>query len=89
LKNNKTGAWNWTAAKREAFGNDLAGVELWSVTHEVNQNKSDSPPQDWMPPLGEFHCEYILSWIEVKSVWGLFMSEEEGAFLWEKVSSCC
>jgi hypothetical protein len=84
----QTGAWNWTSSKREAFGNDLTGPELWTTTHEVNGAKGDKAPQVWMPPIKSFHCTYLLSWVEVKSVWGLFVSEEESDFLWTKLEAC-
>lgn len=50
----KSGAAAWTTAQRQAFANDLTNPQLWAVTDNVNQSKSDSGPEDWKPPLGKF-----------------------------------
>lgn len=57
----KSGAAAWTTPQRQAFANDLANPQLVAVTGRVNQAKSDSGPEDWMPPLSELrvlpdHC---------------------------------
>lgn len=49
---NKSGASEWTTEEREAFANDLDIPQLLAVTDNVNQEKSDSGPEEWLPPLG-------------------------------------
>jgi hypothetical protein len=50
----KSGAAAWTTAQRQAFANDLTNPQLWAVTDNVNQAKSDSGPEDWKPPLSMY-----------------------------------
>lgn len=45
-----SGASEWTAAQRQAFANDLVRPQLFAVTDNVNQSKSDKDPAEWMPP---------------------------------------
>ncbi len=45
-----SGAWAWTTSRRQTYANDLGGPELWAVTDNVNQSKSDKDPAEWQPP---------------------------------------
>src|SRR5690242_17612845 len=61
-----SGAWAWTTSKRESFANDLTDPQLWAVTDNVNQSKSDQSPDSWKPPLSSFYCTYARAWVRVK-----------------------
>ena len=46
-----SGAWNWTAAQRQTFANDLSDPRaLIAVTAGQNRSKSDRDPSNWIPP---------------------------------------
>ncbi|EEP81823.1 hypothetical protein UREG_06688 [Uncinocarpus reesii 1704] len=75
----KSGARDWTTAKRRGFANDLVNPQLIAVTDNVNQEKGDKGPEDWRPPLlcgsrgmpfadaytpGSYHCTYSRMWIK-------------------------
>ncbi|KAL1956893.1 hypothetical protein VTO42DRAFT_6741 [Malbranchea cinnamomea] len=84
----KSGAADWTTARREAFANDLDNPQLIAVTDEVNQQKGDKGPEDWRPPLASYHCTYAQMWIKVKSVYDLTITSDEKAALEEMLDTC-
>ena len=84
----QSGASTWTTARREAFANDIDGPQLWAVTDNVNQAKSDKGPEEWKPPLESFWCTYARSWIKVKSDWELSVTEDEKGALEDMLGSC-
>ncbi|WP_232831968.1 HNH endonuclease family protein [Nocardiopsis sp. FIRDI 009] len=85
----RSGASEWTTAERERFANDLdASPQLWAVSASSNRSKSDEDPGDWLPPLESFHCDYAVSWIEVKHVWELTVDQDEAESLREVLAGC-
>ncbi len=74
----RSGAWKWSAARRQAYANDL-GVSwtLRAVTDNVNQEKSDDDPTNWLPPLESANCVYLTEWVAVKIRWKLSVDAEE------------
>ncbi|MFM9166051.1 MAG: HNH endonuclease family protein [Candidatus Limnocylindrus sp.] len=74
----RSGAWKWSAARRQAYANDL-GVAwtLRAVTDNVNQEKSDDDPTYWLPPLESATCLYLTEWVSVKIRWKLSVDAEE------------
>ena len=74
----RSGAWKWSAARRQSYANDL-GVSwtLRAVTDNVNQEKSDDDPTNWLPPLESATCIYLTDWVAVKIRWKLTIDAEE------------
>lgn len=74
----RSGAWKWSATRRQAYANDL-GVAwtLRAVTDNVNQEKSDDDPTNWLPPLESATCVYLTDWVAVKIRWKLTIDSEE------------
>ena len=74
----RSGAWKWSAARRQSYANDL-GVAwtLRAVTDNVNQEKSDDDPTNWLPPLESATCTYLTDWVAVKIRWKLTIDTEE------------
>ncbi|KAK6346054.1 hypothetical protein TWF730_010387 [Orbilia blumenaviensis] len=83
-----SGASNWTTERRGEFANDMKNPQLWATKDSVNQAKSDSSPDKWKPPLETFYCSYASAWVEVKSVWGLTITEAEKAALQGMLNTC-
>lgn len=74
----RSGAWKWSAARRQAYANDLgASWTLRAVTDNVNQSKSDDDPTYWLPPLESANCVYLVEWVAVKIRWKLTVDAEE------------
>jgi len=83
-----SGASAWTQEQRKAFANDLERPQLWAVTDNVNQSKSDKAPDEWRPPLESFWCTYATDWIAVKHYYELSVTSAEQAALSEMLDHC-
>lgn len=84
-----SGASGWTAARREAYANDLdAGRSLVAVTARSNRSKSDQDPSTWLPPLADARCTYAADWVSTKLRWGLTVDQAEADALAELAEGC-
>ncbi|MEU9578832.1 HNH endonuclease family protein [Streptomyces chilikensis] len=84
-----SGASGWTAGERQAFANDLDDPRsLIAVSAASNRSKSDQDPATWMPPTAAYHCEYVTTWVVVKTRWGLTVDEAERDALAGVLSQC-
>jgi len=83
-----SGAWAWSASRRQTYANDLGGPELWAVTDNVNQSKGDRDPATWQPPLPSFQCTYAKAWIQVKWYYGLSIDSVEKSALTSMLGTC-
>jgi hypothetical protein len=82
-----SGAHSWTAARREAYANDLGDYRtLVGVTDNVNQSKSDQDPATWLPTYDK--CRYVAEWVAVKIRWGLTADSAEKSVLNSYAASC-
>lgn len=88
LTSSQSGANNWSTAKRTQFANDIDLPQLWAVTDNVNQQKSDKSPDFWKPPLKSFYCTYSKSWVAVKYGYGLSVTSAEKSALTSMLSTC-
>ncbi|TDV50681.1 HNH endonuclease family protein [Actinophytocola oryzae] len=84
----RTGASSWTAARREAFANDLDSPQLWAVTDNVNQSKGDQTPDTWKPPLESEWCEYSRAYTHVKYLYDLTVNAAEEGALEDMLATC-
>jgi hypothetical protein len=84
----QSGASAWTATKRRQFANDISSPQLWAVTDNVNQNKSDQSPDAWKPPLTSFYCTYARSWVQVKYKYALTVTSAEKSALASMLNTC-
>ncbi|MFI5649878.1 HNH endonuclease family protein [Streptomyces anulatus] len=84
-----SGASAWTAARREAYANDLdAERSLVAVTAKTNRSKSDQDPSTWLPPLADARCTYAADWVSTKLRWGLTVDEAEADALTVLAEGC-
>ncbi|MEI6199058.1 MAG: HNH endonuclease family protein [Actinomycetota bacterium] len=73
-----SGAWNWTAAQRQTYANDLSDPRpLIAVTAGQNRSKSDKDPANWIPPQRSYQCTYLAEWVAIKAHWNLSMDQSE------------
>lgn len=84
----RSGAHEWSTEDRGQFANDLDTTQLWAVSASTNRSKGDADPSDWLPPLESSHCDYVVSWIEVKHEWDLSMDPDEETAVREVLESC-
>lgn len=84
-----SGASGWTAARREAYANDLdAERSLVAVTAKSNRSKSDQDVAEWLPPLADARCTYAADWVATKLRWGLSVDEPEREALLGLAGGC-
>lgn len=82
-----SGARNWSAARRQAYANDLyAGRSLVAVSASSNRSKGDRDPAGWLPRYGK--CRYVLEWASVKLRWDLKVDARERKALQAVAAKC-
>lgn len=84
----RSGAANWTTAKREDFANDLDHPQLLAVSLTSNRAKGDQDPSTWRPKQTSAWCEYAKDWITVKSAWKLTVTSAEKSALTDMLEKC-
>jgi len=80
------GAEFWTDDERRAFSNDPENLRATSGS--VNQSKSDSGPDAWMPPSDVAHCTYARDFITVLAQWQLGVGTEDRRALESVLATC-
>jgi len=84
-----SGGWQWQAAKKEGYANDLDDAEhLIAVYRGAKRSKGSKGPEEWMPPNEADRCEYVANWQAIKIRWGLEMNEAEAAFVIPEARAC-
>lgn len=85
-----SGAWAWTASKRELYANDLSDRRhLIAVKDSENQSKSDKDPSNWIPKNSAYLCTYLADWVAIKAHWGLTMDTSEWGRIKNLLTSSC
>ena len=85
----QSGAWQWSAATRRAYANDLGySASLIAVSAHSNRSKGDREPQDWMPDRSAYACTYVKQWVAVKWRWRLKVNASERSFLTRELAGC-
>lgn len=70
--------WDWKT--RCAYANFMGNrFHLIAVDGPTNMQKGDMAPHGFMPPNFAYRCEYLASWLRIKLIWGLWISEPEAA----------
>lgn len=69
------GAWQWDSRKRQIFANDP--MELRALSSRVNRAKSDAALDEWMPPLPEARCPFVVDYLSVMAKYELPITVSE------------
>lgn len=90
LKNaHLSGGWVWSSARKEEYANYLDDPDhLIAVTKGANRSKGAKGPEEWRPPDEGYWCRYALDWTEVKTEWGLTMTQAEAEAVIEMLDTC-
>lgn len=84
-----TGAWKWPKWRRKKYSNfQVDPFHLLAISYTENRKKLDKHPGKYMPPLIEYHCEYLKNWIGIKWRWGLKIIPDEKTFLNKNIINC-
>lgn len=85
-----SGAWAWSAAKREQYANDVSdGRSLIAVKDSENQSKSDKDPSNWIPKNKAYLCTYLADWVAIKAHWKLSMDTSEWGRIKNLLTASC
>lgn len=84
----RSGADDWTAAQRKAFGNDLTDPQLIIASESSNSSKSDSGPADWKPKNTGYWCTYAEDYTYVKYKFKLTTTSAEVSALGDMLDTC-
>ena len=80
------GAQEWSPEKRRDFANDPRN--LLAVDGPLNQQKSAGDAATWLPPNNGYRCSYAQRIIDVKSTYGLWVTEAERDALAGLLAAC-
>ena len=74
----ESGAWQWTDGQRNTYLNDLAHAEaLLVVTDASHDDRADRDPGEWLPSNEPYRCDYLRSWVYLKTVYKLSVDPGE------------
>ncbi len=80
------GARAWDPQRRLDFANDPRN--LLAVSPEANFSKAFRDAASWLPPNEAFRCDFVARQIEVKSVYGLWLSAKEKKAMTDVMADC-
>lgn len=63
------GAWQWPLEDRMTFAQDPD--ELIATIASANQSKGAKTPGEWLPPDPNYHCTYLLRYLQVAEKYDL------------------
>jgi len=84
-----SGGWAWGKSKKSSYANSLSNTNhLIAVSLSANRSKGARAPDEWKPTNREYWCEYANIWIEIKTNWGLTITQAESNALNEMLNTC-
>lgn len=84
-----SGGWEWTPERRQSFANELGDPgHLLATSRSTNRSKGSRGPDEWLPPLASYRCEYIVNWTKTKASWDLEFGEGEFAVITYMMRIC-
>jgi hypothetical protein len=74
----KSGAWDWSDARRNDYLNNLADKgAILAVSSLAFAAKDGHDPGDWLPPHEAFRCTYLQTFVDIKTKWKLSVDAGE------------
>lgn len=80
------GARGWDDQRRLDFANDPRN--LLAVNPKANFDKAFRDAASWLPPNEAFRCEFVARQVEVKTAYGLWVSEKEKRAMADVLRQC-
>ena len=71
----QTGAQQLTVQRRTALANDPRNLE--AVDGPTNEQKGDGDAATWLPPQKPYRCTYVERQINIKHLYGLWITQAE------------
>lgn len=82
----RSGAHTWGLGKRVAFANDP--INLLAVDGPTNSSKSDSGPDEWLPPNSAYHCTYVIRFTRIAHQYGLRLTTAVKRAITSELNTC-
>jgi hypothetical protein len=82
----RSGAWQWTAQRREGFANDLNN--LTASEGRINQGKGDDDAAHWLPVGPARQCTFARQVVTVKAYYQLTVDQAEATALRRALGVC-
>jgi hypothetical protein len=70
-------AYAWSSVRKRMFHNDLEHPQLLAVSGSSNSSKAQRSPDAWVPMNTNHICTYVKSWVHVKRVYHLAVTQQE------------
>ncbi|MEY4348075.1 MAG: hypothetical protein RIS43_494 [Actinomycetota bacterium] len=80
------GAYKWKFGKRVTFANDP--VNLIATDGPTNGAKSDSGPDEWLPPSSKYQCTYVIRFIRVAFLYQVGITSSMRTAMNSTLNSC-
>jgi hypothetical protein len=80
------GARDWGDQRRRDFANDPRN--LLAVSAKSNFDKAFRDAAGWLPPNVGFRCQFVALQVEVKTAYGLWVSDKEKRAMAEVLDGC-
>jgi len=80
------GARLWDAQRRLDFANDP--INLLAVSPKANFDKAFRDAASWLPPNEAFRCDFVARQVNVKTVYGLWVSSKEKQAIADVLARC-
>ena len=80
----RTGAANWTSARRLAYANDP--TVLLAVDGPQNEAKGDDDASEWQPPT--WKCRYVAKQVAIKTKYSLWVTVAEHHAMQARLANC-
>lgn len=80
------GANKWSQAKRVAFANDP--INLIATDGPTNASKSDSGPEEWLPPKSSYRCTYVIRFIRISYLYKVGITAASRSTMSSVLNSC-
>jgi hypothetical protein len=80
------GARLWDAQRRMDFANDP--INLLAVSPKANFDKAFRDAASWLPPNAAFRCDFVVRQVNVKTVYGLWVSDKEKQAMADVLGGC-
>ncbi len=80
------GARSWDPQRRLNFANDP--LNLLAVSPKANFDKAFRDAASWLPPNLAFRCDFVARQINVKAVYGLWVTAREKKAMSDVVAAC-